>query len=356
MPPRADSSLNVSPNDTDMMHSGEMYLIVDRLQYFVITKVFIGIGLPLDVFGIVANAINIRTFWILRLKDGVTVTLFALAITDCLQVASHFILTVLSIPYLWEKQDKLWLPISLDVPIIFLGNSAFAMTFLSTTSITLLAVARCLCVASPLKFKDVFTTTRCVTIILSSSVVPVIGCAAIFSNMGVQTIFDATRNASQIVVWFSTERKLIKDLVHIILDNAVPFVVVGVLITCVIIMTYKLMEFAKFRNCYTHSSGETGKLTGQDRRVIQQVILISVIYIVTTLPKYFTAIYSVIESEFDVNKKYYYFYRFMYSLQFYFECINASSNIFVYYKYNSAYRAVCFRRKRLQCSKSSASL
>jgi hypothetical protein len=192
----------------------------------------------------------------------------------------------------------------------------------------------------------------------------------VLANMGMVPITDKITNITRLTLWGSQKKDFILVIVLSITDIVFPTTTEFIIIVCVIIMASKLREASKFRQSASTSlskvypketmkietdqsittfnssednkdkaaSSTTEKLTGKDLRVVQQVVLISVVYIVCNIPKMVLTVFSAVVPEFKLNGRYRFLYVSAHGFRKYFDILNASINTFIYFKYNNNFR------------------
>lgn len=334
-------NLNVSVAKQTAHEEYQVFLTAD--QFFLYFKVSL---LPYYITafcGVFGNIVNIRTFSILGLKDGVTVCFFLLSISDFMLVLS-FCLMILGHTFaILEQEAFTWFELDPFLFIFFAGNSIRVFAYMGMFNITFISIARCLCVAMPLKFKQLFTTTRSWVIVITSNVLIIASNAPNFANMGSQKVFDEINNKTRIVMWFSPQREQIKDIIWFIFEMLLPTIVEIILIVCTIVMSIKLRASANFRSKTgnqeeTSSKSNVAKMSNRELRIIYQVILIATVYIVFTVIKIFNSLYKSYHPDFDNGKPNQYFYLVVNNFIVSCDAINASLNFIIYYNFNSAFR------------------
>jgi hypothetical protein len=238
-------------------------------------------------------------------------------------------------------------------------NSAVLLNITNTLATTFFAVARCMCVARPLHFKDTFTRNRTVVFNIGSAVFTVVTYTPIMVNIAMLPRTDTKTNLTRISLWLSKDREAIKDGVFLVTNTLLPFLTEIIIIVCVFVMANSLRSSLKFRQASsltaksvvfrtrTPASSEkiqdsittaSDKKSNKDQRVVQQVILISLFYICCNTAKILLSSGGFIELHFRTIVLYFRMYISAYSLQKCLEVGNASVNTFIYYSYNTKFR------------------
>ncbi|BFZ09726.1 hypothetical protein BsWGS_12765 [Bradybaena similaris] len=182
----------------------------------------------------------------------------------------------------------------------------------------------------------------------------------VIANLGMETHFDVKKNITRPILWVSHKRESIKVKTWIVIDLLLPFATQFIVVVCVLIMADSLRASSRFRQSATMTSGNatsvldskqnvtvssaptasTDKLTGKDIRVVQQVVLISLVYIICNTPKMLISMAAITVSEFTIGKRYSNMYLSVNTLRQQFEIFNASVNTLIYYRYNTKFRKI----------------
>ncbi|CAG5124026.1 unnamed protein product [Candidula unifasciata] len=345
-------------------------LIITLQQYVIIIESCSFVWTILSVWGIVSNIVNIKTFIIMGIGDGVTVSLLALSIFDLLYVTASLCLGVAIIFYIAEIKYGMVFGIEPYGVSMFFGNIMILISIANVLSTTFITVARCMCVARPLQFRNTFTRNRTISWCVVFVVFTIAVYSPILTHMGMVTRFDIKRNISRPSFWISPNREFVKAIVWVVTDMFLPFATQIIVILSVIVMANCLRvasEFRHFANAdvvrrtdvrITDNETETReqyeivsgnhRLTGKELRVVQQVILIAVVYIVCNTPKILISITAMIEPQFAIGSRYNNLYLSVNCLRKHCEIINASVNTFIYYAYNTKFRKTV--NLAIQCS------
>ncbi|CAG5132555.1 unnamed protein product [Candidula unifasciata] len=342
-------------------------LVTDK-HYIIIIECTSDIGTIFAFLGVISNII-IRTFIAMGLSDGVTVSFLALAIFDLTYLIASLSLGVAVVFYVIEMRTKIRFKIEPYGVCLFFGSCMIFINLTNVLATTFLAVARCMCVSRPLQFKNTFTRKRAIYFMITFAIFSIIIYLPILVNMGMVQRFDSRTNTSRPSLWISPKREFIKEIVWLVIDMVLPVATQLIILVCVVIMVNSLQEASRFRQStasislkpFTHqdrnkslsrkvkmpkgydSNNVIEKLTGKDLLVVQQVVLISVVYIVCNTPKILISIATSIEPEFTIGKTYSKLYMCANGLRKHFEILNAAVNLIIYYKYNTKFRAMMRR-------------
>lgn len=347
-------------------HVAIVISLVSDAQYISVMESCAIVWTVLSVLGIISNIINIRTFIAMGLTDGITVSFLALAIFDLTYLVCSLSLGISVAFSVFEQKSITRFQIDPYGISIFSGSVMILINETNVLTTTFLAVARCMCVAKPLQFKNTFTRKRAIIFMVGFAVFAVVTYSPILANMGMRHKFEKLLNKTRPALWVSPVRESIKEIIWIINEMFLPFVTQFIIIICVIVMSRSLRAASKFRQSsvamtektfdkheknlnlvtndmdseLTETNISSDKLTGKDLRVIQQVVLISVVYIVCNTPKILISIVTTLEPEFTIGKGYTKLYLCVNGMRMHFEIVNSAVNLIIYYKFNTKFRTV----------------
>ncbi|BFZ09730.1 hypothetical protein BsWGS_12769 [Bradybaena similaris] len=327
-------------------------------QYALILEVYSEALIIESFLGFVSNIINIRTFCAMGLADGITVSFLSLSIFDLMLLAPSLLLGITISMTVTENRTPTAFAIDPHALSILLANIIGISSVTNILPTTFLAVARCMCVAKPLHFKNWFTTNRTLRFTISFAVIAVVSFTPFMANMGLVAKFDVKKNITRQMLWLSSQRESIKVGTWLVVSLILPSVTQFIVVVCVLIMANSLRASAKFRqsaallsNNVTSTSDHkqnaalsstasvsTDKLAGKDVRVVQQVVLISLVFIICNTPKMVLSVTALSLPEFTIGKRYHYLYLVINMIRQQFDMFNASVNTFIYYRYNTKFR------------------
>lgn len=332
--------------------------LVSHQQYLYILESYCE-ALTVHAFvGIVSNIINIRTFCAMGLTDGITVSFLSLSIFDLAYMVPSFLLGISVALTVIEKRTHATFSVDPHGVNIILANVIVLVNITNVLTTTFIAVARCMCVAKPLHFKHWFTIGKTLGFICLCVIVSVVSYVPVIANMGIVRQFDHKKNITRPTLWFSSKQDSVKVITGIVIEMMLPFVTQFIVVICVMIMAYNLRLSAKFRQSAALVSENVtfvlnqkqkatpcstvtvpiNKLAGKDVRVVQQVVLISLVYIICNTPKMILSMAAVTVPEFTVGKRYSNLYLSVNMLRQQFDMFNSSVNTFIYYRFNTKFR------------------
>ena len=337
------SSLSLA--STENPRTGDKTLYIS--EYFQTLEILSYIWPVIVMFGFVANTINIVVFLKATVKDNVTILLICLSLSDLAFLA---LITPSLCGYIIEGRMRLspW-PFHKHLLMFSLYWPAFTAYDLSAFISVSLGVIRCACVAMPLKFKLVFTKSRTIKWVLFLVVL------AVSLRLPVLTIFritwrtDPKTNVS--ALYLASMNKASMSRINDTLNRGfVIWINNFTMVTCVIVLSYKLYQASKMRqSCAVKvpqlSENSTNKEAAQgmspkDLQVVKSVVLVCTIFIMSQLPFLLLSTTRLINQELDESMGLHFLFGILSQINRTFAYLNASINIFVYYNYNSKYRAV----------------
>ncbi|CAG5127962.1 unnamed protein product [Candidula unifasciata] len=340
--------------------------LVSNAQYISVMESCAIVWTILSVLGIISNIINIRTFVAMGLTDGITVSFLALAIFDLSYLVCSLSLGISVAFSVFEQKSLTRFMIDPYGISIFSGSVMILINETNVLTTTFLAVARCMCVAKPLQFKNTFTRKRAIMFMVGFAVFAIVTYSPILANMGMRHKFETLLNRTRPALWVSPVRESVKEIIWTINNMLLPFATQFIIIICVFIMSRSLRAASRFRQSsvamtekgfekhgtnhntnlnevdleFSEANNSVDKLTGKDLRVIQQVVLISVVYIVCNTPKILISIVTTLEPEFTIGKGYTRLYLCVNGMRMHFEIVNSAVNLIIYYKFNTKFRTV----------------
>ncbi|XP_005093859.1 uncharacterized protein LOC101860637 [Aplysia californica] len=313
-------------------------------------------GVAFSVLGIGSNFLNIKTFVTMGVDDAVTVSFLGLSISDffisiimfCIGISMSFHAIELSLGIRYTYDPLMF--------VMFFTNAGIALYMVTILTTLYLAVARCMCVAKPLHFKHVFTKSRSIAILIVFFVFCVGIYSPVFNSLGISVTFNPVLNRTRYTIWYNQGQEEVKDIIYFITHDVIPFGTQIIVIVCIVVMTWNLIQSSRFRQQTTksqadgkeagdaNSSSSSVKLSGKELQAVQQVVLISVIFAVFNMPMILVGVFGMTEPEFDAIWGKHRYARMYYAGHFMrrvCEQINSAVNIFIYYRYNTKFRKFC---------------
>lgn len=344
-------------------------------DYVVFTEVVSVTCSCLSLVGTLGNALAIKTFLSMGLSDGVTVSFLFLAISDFIYLIAVTANSVSLWFYAEEKKDRFqkWYSIDPFGVYIFSANVGIMMYLMTVLTTTFIAVIRCLCVALPLRFKNLFNRTKSTITLVSFFFITVLSYLPILINMKMVVACDGNINASRTVLWISSKRNEVKQDVWLIRDVFVTLLTQGIIVISVAIMIRCLRRASTFRKRHSESQTRIQKpedislslpsqqsistlsenfpefvetrnsysdknISNKEVMIARQVVLISAVYIVANIPKIAVDLGTFVVPDFTLGRRYQNVYLAIICAMELSQGFNSSLNMIIYYKYNSKFR------------------
>ncbi|CAL1530685.1 unnamed protein product, partial [Lymnaea stagnalis] len=302
----------------------------DRTIIEVVNYVFLcGI---ISLFGIVSNVINIVIFFKQGLRTTMNISFFGLAISDLCSLVSLALFSFFLNP-LVENSD---LPIiSREFEYLVAGWPYVCFTRTTCLITAFVTAERCLCITCPLKVKQIITPRRAGAAVCATYVIMMLSVVPEYATMYMDWKFYPPRNTTRLGLVFTSNRKSVEGLVFIINASlgALSYLLV-VVFTAILI--WKLKHNSKWRK--TTSVDRMDWTLSRDRKAVSMVLLIASILIVCSAPSIVLSIVAYFQPEFSVLGFHSNVFFAMWSFAFFFGSINATVNIFLYYRMSSKYR------------------
>jgi hypothetical protein len=298
-----------------------------------------------SLFGIVANSINIIIFYKQGLNTTINISFFTLAISDLCGLLVQVWYSICINP-LWETSG---IPLLFTDVVYFTAGVPREVLSRITCLITVYITAeRCLCIAFPLKIKQMITTRRTTITIITIYIVTFSSALPLYCTSSLDWKFVPKLNTSLIGLISTTNDESAESSIFIIhaLAEVISFLAV-ILLTSILIR--KLRQKSKFRKESSNLNQETAEeMTARDRRTVTMIVLIATVLIICYTPAVILCVLTFYESEFKVVGRNVNEFQMFWSFAFLFEAINSSVNIFLYYRMSSKYRQT-FRELFSRC-------
>ena len=301
-------------------------------------------------FGMLSNTINIIVFVKSGIKDSVTILLLSLSVSDfCfLLLMTPWLATLLIVRI---APNWTWKFDSAILSFLFYWP-AFTMYDFSAYLSVFLGITRCACVALPLHFKSMFTKSRtiitvfCVFISTILLRIPVLT----MHSIGIKLNPLTNKSYAYLVKHDAATKTLVNDTLN---RTSLPWIAFIIMVACVVILSFKLIEASRVRRHSTSASAETNekpdiraqerhskhKMSAKDIHVVQSVVLVCVIFILSQLPFLLYSTTRLILPEFNEGKRFHNLFGICSITSLTCSFLNASMNIFIYLRYNSRYRS-----------------
>ena len=318
-----------------------------RADYFMLEKILASIWPVIILFGLVSNVINIVVFLKSGNKDNVTTLLLSLAVSD-------FVFLPLITPSICGSVIRSLLisyslPFDVSILLFLLYWPAFTAYDLSAFISVSLGVMRCACVAMPLKFKFVFTRSRTIKWVIFLAVLAVSLRLPVFTIHRISWRTDPQTNMSS--PYLKGVNYAYMARINDILNRGIVIYILYItMVTCVAVLTFKLYQASKIRRACTTVLPKTSDqapdkpvtygLSSKDIQVVKSVVMVCMIFTLAQLPFLFLSSSRLFRPDFGSKQTLAYLFAMLSHISLTCSYLNASINIFVYYRYNTRYRSV----------------
>ncbi|XP_059175070.1 uncharacterized protein LOC131955111 [Physella acuta] len=336
-------------------------LVTDE-QYLLYEGLLSSTRALIAALGCMGNVINIYIFLKLGFNEGMNLSLTLLSCFDLLYLVTVISRSVSFVFLAYERTHRwtMWFPVQPYAVYVFCVHAGRIPQASSNLMTTFVALARCASVAKPLQFKQTFSQQLTVILAIIFVVFAVVSYLPVQVFMGIFPQFDNDLNLTRPSLWISPQRKEVRDIAGVIRDAFIPLSTQLLIAVCVVLMTRRLKASIKFRVVHsnysitcrvvneisrnidittvTKSNGSTTTKPGKELQVIQQVVLICVVYITCNTPTILINFTGLFVPEFSIDNMFRNLYLLVTGIKYLFQTINASINILVYRRYNSKYR------------------
>ena len=299
-------------------------------------------------FGFISNITNIIIFLKLGIKENVSTLLLSLSVSD-LTYLTLITPTMCSMFFLAYAKDYPW-PFDERIMRFLFYWPAVTVYDISAYISVSLGVVRCACVSMPLKFKLVFTKARTVKWVLFLVVLAVVMRIPVLLIYRVTYRKDPSTNVSTVYMGEISNKGDMLDINDVLNRGILTNISYITMIACICVLSFKLHKASLIRqSCTTQlpqsSLSGVKKLSSQkqlqakDLQVIKSVVLICMIFIFSQLPFLIVSAYRLFDPDFTEGLRLQYLMFLTTQISLTFTYLNASANIFVYYNYNSKYKA-----------------
>lgn len=324
------------------------YLVSNEfLQHF--QTIAIGFRCVMCVMGMCTNFLNLNTFLKIGLKETVTISFFALAVSDFLYCTLTSFGLVPSLMSVAERNYSLYFYLRPMVIAFFIMCVRRTFSVTSVLITTFLAIQRCLSVVLPFHVKGVFTRSRTfcfMAIIFTFSLI----CSMLFTFPHRTREFRNPKfNATQLTMYRLPDSDWFVFPIELLFGIVINFGCQAIVLISLVVMGMWLRKSAQFRRWSTTGprpgiTWNKQNTSSKETLALIQVSIVCAIFITMNIPFVCLGITKLLVADFGPGLAFRSFYRMFYNIVTLSELCNASLNFFVYFKYNSKFRA-CFSVK-----------
>ncbi|XP_005109640.1 uncharacterized protein LOC101846167 [Aplysia californica] len=270
------------------------------------------------------------------LKDSVNISFFALSLSDGAYLTLSSVSAVCDILFVANLGRQVMWVIQPSVILFFIYW--YAVIFYDTSMLitVFIALVRCCCVAIPLKFKGVFTRSRTAVCIVGITVSTVLTRLPTLITQEIVAEYDAINNRTVYRLRYTADRPQAIELNDIMNRTAIWWIAITTMFVCVIVLATKLRASSEFRKSQNCGASQTSR----DDRVVKMVILVTVLFLVLSLPFMLYSAVRRLVPKFNEVKGYTKLFSLVTMIAWALAYLNAALNAVVYYNTNSRYKAI----------------
>lgn len=313
-----------------------------------------GVWLLISLTGVTTNILNLRTFVRIGLEDSVTVSFFALSISDFNVCSLSFIGMFGFLGIILQREFKLWFQIPPAIPTFFFWCVRRVFTTTTVLITTFLALQRCVCVVFPFKVRDLFTRSRTCTFMVCIFCFSAISFSLYTWRHQVRKTYNNATGISQLSLYILPGSESIFFLIEVILGIGLNISCQIIVLLCCIVMALALRKAVQFRKSATSADRKLSKdidnrssvqerTKSKEIQALTQVTFLSVIFVVAGMPYLFYGAANLLMPEFGLNQDYHNLYQFVHNIMFTCEVMSSCVNFVVYYNCNTKFRRHCFK-------------
>lgn len=304
--------------------------------------------------GIMGNGLTMWIFASMGLKNGASLSFFFLSVSDFLYLVAVFVAAISSIFVSIERLSNFYVSFPVDPYSVhaYFANCGGIVYYNTMLNVAFISVVRCLSVAKPLWFRDRLGTKKTYVVFITViAMFTVLNTIPLMALMGIIPQRDERTNSIRPTLWISIYYKNVLAIIWPIRGFFLPIAIELIVIISAISMKNFLKDAVAFRqrNTLTRSSqgslalhqpdNNTGtKLKGKELQVTQQMFVLSLVFIISGVPKVGYCLAYIIFPEFSLNGNYGRLYEAVDTAAHMFQVLFCCSNILVYFKYSSKFR------------------
>ncbi|KAH9500944.1 hypothetical protein Btru_069276 [Bulinus truncatus] len=343
--------------DTEAEASSEIFLVPDevaisRMFQLLVNSILSGL---ISVSGIVTNAICAVVFIKQGGKDSVNLPLLAMSVAYILCDVMMLWCCIWNLVVYSQARPLPVEPVGFNAMTGYLPRIVFFRVV--SWLMAFAALQRCVCVAMPLKVKVIFTPFRTGVMTLCLSLVAFHVHLTIYISRELRLTFDPEVNLTQLTMVIIPEALSLSFLVNQILFVFLPLVNFMLIVSCTLVLVYKLNASMRWRDKMRSARGDlkcpsTGdaqderdveksarkkrnklsKKSTKELRMTRMVATTTAIFVACTLPSNAAIVYgTVVEGENLAGD-------YLHLLAFLLETLNSTVALLVYFKMSANFR------------------
>ncbi|CAL1530416.1 unnamed protein product, partial [Lymnaea stagnalis] len=293
--------------------------------------------IPIALFGIVSNIINITIFYKQGLRYTVNIGLTGLAISDLGSLVVIEWYNVCFNPFFAESGIPLVL---FEFQHLTAGVPHLCFTRITGWITVYITAERCLCIVTPLRVKRLLTPARSALIICSIYAFTALTLLPEYMSMYIDWKFYPESNRTLLGLIQNSSKQNLNGLTSFLYGvyMLVVFAAVGLLTA---ILVAKLKRKSLWRRAAASDANQSGAVSSRDAKAMRVVISIAISMIVLFTPSVLITIYTFVEPEFGISGALSNVFLVAWSFALLFEVVNSSFTIVLYFFMSSKFRK-CF--------------
>ncbi|XP_059151491.1 uncharacterized protein LOC131937831 [Physella acuta] len=309
--------------------SDPVWQLVDFVMYVPVLGV-------LSFLGIVANIVNIMVFLKQELGRPVTLSLLALCVAHLGASLALFWESFLYNPYL----QKSAIPVRVDALIYLTAALPSAVFYRNSTLIHVyITLERCLCIAMPLKIKEIFTPNQSITTMAGIYLLSTLSILPMYLSGYLELSINPTTNTT-VYVRVRYDNAVYLETIGLYLSALcilLPYVLEIFLTICII---WQLHIKSKWRNKMAAATNSTSL---KERKLVKMVVFITSLFICFSFFTCFNFLQGLIKhflAEDVTRLGSVQLFQFPWSVVLVFEQLLHSVNLLIFYNMSANYKLV----------------
>ena len=271
-----------------------------NLSSTVQTVVYTYILIPICLFGILSNLLNLRLYWRMGFTDVINLSFLSLSMSDLCSLIPLIWLSVCANPQvatsdLWFDVNKLRYLTAGWPHVLFTRTTCWTTAFIS--------LERCLCVTLPLKVKIILPRSRSIFILVFIYVFSAAGVAPVYVVNRFSWEFDSVKNRTILTMTHTDERDLVERAAFTF-NNISAWTSFVIVVVCTLVTVRQMRRSLSWRRDQVSGSDQPGSSGSRNKRLVKMVLVISILFITLMTPMTVNLTVTVFVSEYSITGRY----------------------------------------------------
>lgn len=207
-----------------------------------------------------------------------------------------------------------------------------------------ISLERCLCIAIPLKVKNIITPQKTRVIIVSIFIFTVVIFSPFYYVNKLEWHLDHSTNRTLLTLVFTEDRVLVETVTFPFHSVSMSVASLLCVVVCTIVLVVKLNQKAKWRqqNLAKNFLEREDEPVSKEQKIMKMVTFISAIFIACYTPATVTFVLMTCEPQLSITGLYRNTFYIVWSMTVLLETISSSVNIFVYLNMSSKFKVTLF--------------